>query len=516
MLILAGSLTLHLCVLFTSQAHVDGDEAVVGIMAKHIITKSERPIFFYGQSYGGGAAIEAYLAAIPFSLFGVSSLSFKMVALLLWSVTLLFTYLFCLRYFGFKAAVFSSLILATATPLIEWHLKMRGGYAALPLLSILLFFVFTGIARGNGKSKAGFLLLGMLAGLAYYNSELVLSLFWTLFMASFYWPHVFWRGKSILLSFTGFLVGCVPLIYYNFAHGFSNLKHLLSIDAQGIGLRTIHNVLLLFTKHLPAFFVGRNVDQFVTIVPVAAYIEYFIYICVLTYVIIKHGRPLLKPVKTPLSKNKTGQKYDPPPIQSIILLFVFAHLLMYLVSGVASPSPRYLLPLFPFIAILAGITVVELRHSNHRIINLSGVAVFCSLVGLGIFNHLTYLGPAVVNDDVVLADGRRVNRQTSGETMPAIIRYLKESGITYARSTYFVQWRLIFESNEEIIASSNGLHPGARRYPSYDEQVSSAKNVATIFHNEDFQLKKFLNSKHGREFSMKVIDDYHVFVPRPN
>jgi predicted membrane-bound mannosyltransferase len=50
---------------------LDSDEGTMGLMGMHIAFRGERPIFFYAQGYMG--ATEAYLAAIMFRLFGVSS-----------------------------------------------------------------------------------------------------------------------------------------------------------------------------------------------------------------------------------------------------------------------------------------------------------------------------------------------------------------------------------------------------------------------------------------------------------
>ncbi len=49
---------------------VDGDEALVGIQAEHIL-RGELPIYFYGQPYMG--SLEAYLAALVFAIFGPSA-----------------------------------------------------------------------------------------------------------------------------------------------------------------------------------------------------------------------------------------------------------------------------------------------------------------------------------------------------------------------------------------------------------------------------------------------------------
>nr|HMN61443.1 hypothetical protein [Anaerolinea sp.] len=44
---------------------LNSDEAIVGLMARHILL-GERPIFFYGQSYMG--SLDAFLVAAGFRL----------------------------------------------------------------------------------------------------------------------------------------------------------------------------------------------------------------------------------------------------------------------------------------------------------------------------------------------------------------------------------------------------------------------------------------------------------------
>jgi len=71
---------------------LDSDQAINGLMGRHIL-RGEFPIFFYGQDHTG--ALENYLAALSFALFGASRLTLNLVpaaeALLLltlvWAVT---------------------------------------------------------------------------------------------------------------------------------------------------------------------------------------------------------------------------------------------------------------------------------------------------------------------------------------------------------------------------------------------------------------------------------------------
>src|SRR5260221_10493396 len=70
---------------------VNSDEATMGIMARHIAYNGEHPIFFYGQNYMG--ALEAYLGAALFHLFGPSLFSLRLGLLILFILFLVSTYL---------------------------------------------------------------------------------------------------------------------------------------------------------------------------------------------------------------------------------------------------------------------------------------------------------------------------------------------------------------------------------------------------------------------------------------
>ena len=55
------------------------DTATVGWMGLNILQHGERPLFFYGQTYFG--SLEAYLAALLFSLFGISEFVLSLSAI---------------------------------------------------------------------------------------------------------------------------------------------------------------------------------------------------------------------------------------------------------------------------------------------------------------------------------------------------------------------------------------------------------------------------------------------------
>lgn len=66
---------------FWEQAQFDSDQAVMGLMAKHLVEGRAFPVFMYGQSYILG--VQAWMAAPMFLIFGVSVASLKLPLLLI-------------------------------------------------------------------------------------------------------------------------------------------------------------------------------------------------------------------------------------------------------------------------------------------------------------------------------------------------------------------------------------------------------------------------------------------------
>src|SRR5205814_8595766 len=64
-------------ILLASQTHVHSDEAIIGLMGKHILEGRYFPLYMYGQPYNAGAAWEAYVASVAFVWFGVGVVALR-------------------------------------------------------------------------------------------------------------------------------------------------------------------------------------------------------------------------------------------------------------------------------------------------------------------------------------------------------------------------------------------------------------------------------------------------------
>ena len=118
-------------------AFMQSDEAVFGLMAKHIITRRQFPIFMWGQERAG--ALITYLVAPVFYLFGVSNLVFKTVTV---GVSLIFAYLVYLlakRIGGERIGLITLALLVFCPPFFT----MRLVHACAEYLLMMVFGVVT-------------------------------------------------------------------------------------------------------------------------------------------------------------------------------------------------------------------------------------------------------------------------------------------------------------------------------------------------------------------------------------
>src|SRR5262249_1100291 len=134
----------RVAILLTSQTHVHSDEAIIGLMGKHILEGRYFPFYMYGQPYNAGAAWEAYLAAIAFAFFGVSVISLKSCTVVLSLLCLFAFYCMCLALYEQRTALWATVVFALTPSLLKWNYQVRGYswyFLSIPLLTILFLSI---------------------------------------------------------------------------------------------------------------------------------------------------------------------------------------------------------------------------------------------------------------------------------------------------------------------------------------------------------------------------------------
>ena len=147
--------------IFFEQSHFDSDQAIVGLMAKHLAEGRAFPLFFYGQHYM--LAVEPWLAAPIFKVAGASVTTLKLpllginiaiAVLLLWILT---------KRIGLKAsdAFVASIFFIMPPPLPSARLVEAQGSNIEPLLYVLVLWLL----------RERPIAFGLFAGFAFLHRE---------------------------------------------------------------------------------------------------------------------------------------------------------------------------------------------------------------------------------------------------------------------------------------------------------------------------------------------------------
>ncbi len=253
-------ITLTLRIWLTVRTHgvIDGDEAMVGIQAEHIL-RGERPFpfYFYGQAYMG--SLEAYLTAILFKIAGPSVWALRaeptlLSLVLVWLTGRMAAALANAAHLPVRAtSIFTTtaMLFAAVAPVYDTVLAMRtlGGYIETFILMLfLLLSAFRLTQRCQEEVLRKELALrwagiGFIIGLGLWVDPLIASAIVTatLWIAG-YFITVVVRQKNVrahirylflaVATIPGFFVGVSPAIWWGMRNHWANLIYLLQLGNQ--------------------------------------------------------------------------------------------------------------------------------------------------------------------------------------------------------------------------------------------------------------------------------------------
>lgn len=152
---------------FKTQLDFDSDQAVIGLAGKHLIEGRAFPLFFYGQNYM--LAVESWLAAPMFWLFGVSVAALKLPLLVINVAVAVLLVLLFEKELGLRPALglVASLFFVLAPPSTAALLVQARGNVE-PFLYVLLLWltrsrpVWFGLVFGIGFLHREFTIYGLI------------------------------------------------------------------------------------------------------------------------------------------------------------------------------------------------------------------------------------------------------------------------------------------------------------------------------------------------------------------
>ena len=426
------------------------DQAIVGLMAKHILERGDHPVFYYGSAYAG--SLEPHYVAGVFALLGSSPDTYRTAMGALVLLIMLGTWAVTRRAFGKTAAILALAYLAVPPFYFLYKgLTSDGHYDAFNLFTVGVLLVCLSIDKDLGAARDPrprlFLLLGVVFGIGWWINPITPAVS----AAAFAWLFIRKRARPpirrIGLIAIGFLLGSLPWTWWNLRHDWASLT---APELSHVGISgALHNLAEVLLHSLPLFAAGTRFRS-------GTELETFPFSAVAVMLVLVI---LLIPAVQRLIRGDRVVR---------LFLLCFAVLTATVIwSGRYVPGePRVLFPYYVLVppVLAAGLVSIATRRTGGRglAVVLGGFLLFANALGITLeHRHL---------------------QNTIGEAtadLGPLQDVLKSQGVRHVYSDYWTAYRLTFESEESLIAAPI---PGDEfvRHPPYQTQVAADPTAAIV------------------------------------
>lgn len=448
----------------------DSDEAVVGLMARHINQAKPVPTFFYGQDYMG--SLDALLVAAGFRLAGESVTTIRLVQAALYLLTLGVAYRLAQVVTGSRrVAAMALLLLAIPTALGVLYTSITlGGYNELVLSGSLVLLFGWQVTLGGQHEPWRWAALGLAAGLGWWTNGAIITacaVVVLLGLRSFSVRH--WRGYGI--AALAFMLGSAPWWAYNLRHDWAALTFLVEgfePTPTADPLTPGDALLGLLLLGLPALYGLRLPWEAGYRLSTGLVVVGLVYLVLLAD-LLAHWTARHPPELPSEKARQRGRAW-------VWLVFgVFGAIFIF--SSFPDATGRYLMPLWIPAAIGLALGLDRLRRAGRMV---AAVALGLLLAAqAGIVIHAAHTGTGLTPQLVE-------RLRTSPEDDEALLDFLAAEGYTHGYASYWASFRLIFRSHEAVILDTTlpydykGFQAGNNRYPPYSQAVARAERVVWI------------------------------------
>jgi hypothetical protein len=470
--ILALAAVSRFVVLFASQTHVHSDEAIIGLMARHIEEGRAHPFYMYGQPYNACAAWEAYLAAASFAAFGVGACALKAVIVTLSLLCLGLFYGVIVRIYDRPTATLAAFALALSPSLFKWHFQVRGysGYfLSLPLLLGLFWWVDS---RPPAKSRRVFW-LGLASGISVWCLELVLAPVVAL------WALLALRRKlsvrDAVMGLAGAVVGYGPAIVFNLLHHFSNWREVFIEKTGGHAASLLQpaTIAAILAEEMPKYFGVDTVLWYYPERPIAGFVFYVIALA-------SGGAAILPFLRSPAKIRQAiaGSSSDEDK-DFVMLLLTLACLVPYLIAPVRVPG--YFLGGSLFLSVLTGRLLMLCWRTGRVVPRVAAGAVFAALLLVGAWVEIEVARHNEIETLTLNKEGTLQMSRIPGADLAAVEQYLRQNEVSSVWTTMSFVYPLLFESGERLAVSDAIFRTDRNVYPESVPRPLPRRDQRTAF-----------------------------------
>ncbi len=471
----------------------NSDEAIVGLMARHIL-EGAWPIFFYGQAYMG--SLDAWLIAGMFRLFNPGVVWIRAVQALLYALFLLTSWRLAEALFPERKLGRWAVALGAVPPVLItlYTTATLGGYGEFLVLGNLCLLL--GIYAFRRPERAGaWGLLGFAGGIGFWTmGSIVVYLIplGVLYLFRLDRTRAWLTGG--LLASLGFLIGSAPWWIYNWLNSGAALAELVTYEhlPSTLGQRLLGFVIL----GIPALLGMRPPWSGEFIALPILFLATLLYSAVVLHLVVRY--------QDRRATMNLGAK--------LLLGMTAVFVLSFWVSGFGIDSTgRYMLPLY-FPLLIACAYLLERAWRWRRTAALLGLSGFLLVNGWGTAAAAFSPSRITTQFDPISNFDNRHDR--------VLIEFLEEQGAHTGYTNYWVAYRIAFLTAEDIQLSPELPYKRDLRFtvddirlPQYKRRADASDEIVyvTTLHPElDRRLRRSFRSA-GVEFEETEIGPYRVF-----
>lgn len=491
-------LALRLAVIASPLGEIDGDEAVVGLMARHIAFLGDRPVFYYGQPYLG--SLEAFSAAPFVRLFDSSTFLLKAVPSAYSLGFLALSAILARRLFGTGAGLATAAYLAVPPAMwAVWSTKARGGYAELLFLGQAVLLVTLALAQVRSRRLA--LLWGILAGLAFWTH--LLAIVYLLPAAIFLGlsRRAKWPPAELGLIVAGSLLGMAPLIFENLSNGWLTVAAL--VQPAELPLDQWAQFVRFFRVGVPVLLgLGQPTtsetmfDQDWLQRPAGHVWVVAVALLVLAVAIGVHLPSLRRLIVC-------GADRQSEPALLLLVATVVPPTVALTRFGFFVSEPRYALPLYSVVPLLAGALCLLRVPLPRPWPGITRWALVSAVVALN-------LG-SLLSTDPRLWRAEDTPDSTAA-TRAELVKYLVAGDRHQMYTDYWIGYPVMFETRETVLAYV--IAGGFNRYVPPADNVQRTPNPAWVFTPDTLPERLFLDdlARLGGRAAVADVAVYRVYT----
>lgn len=438
---------------------LDGDECIVGLMAKHAFEGEKIPFFFYGQPYAF-SFVETEVIKLFYHAFGISEIAIKLAMLTLWCIGVIFFHKTLIEIGSKNKLVpfLITLVFVLSPSFAVWSMKARGGYlTAFLLTSIITFLIFNRKLKYN---KLTTLLIGFLITYVYQSQAI-----WLIGLIPIVAFYILTKNyvKRFFLVIFGMATGMLTFHFMKNIFKFPKLTKWPKLELDiflSIPQRVYQNL-------TGSYNYGKFIEPAISIKLLALITTILIFFSIAASVFF-------------LIKKKKVNPLFYATCLSVISIIAFSYC-------VKNFHLRYLLPLSGFTYLMLFLLINNLK--NIKLVMLP-LCLLISISAYAMYDFSNY-------------------KTGSKEQLYSLISKLQSNNVTHIFCEGgLLQWQIMFYSKEEIMCRSTSNRDRRQKYVERvnEEFEKNVQNTAIVgYYNKRFVAT--LNS------SITIDDVFYIQIP---